>query len=252
MYMRVWQARVNPERWSEIRQVYEEKVIASLQNVNGCLFASLMQNESHPDECMSMTLWAEQTQADAYGKSGLFQSLVDEFRPFLADSAEWRIQLSKDLTVKYEPVPEESTVKSYSVAAQAKEPVGGGGRPQSMYVRIVSPKIRPGKMEEFKRIYAQEILPVLREVKGCRYAYLTEGAKDKNEIISVTIWDTPQDVENYETGGIFEKLREKVTHTFSELYQWKMKLEKDTGKPVVTSDDMTVRHYHVVTGKSFS
>ncbi len=251
MYMRVWQARVNPERLSEIRQVYEEKVIASLQNVNGCLFASLMQSESRPDECISMTLWAEQTHAEAYGKSRLFQSLVDEFRPFLADSAEWKIQLSNEMTVKYEPIPEEPTVKSFSVAAPSEEAIREKERPQTMYVRIVSPKIRPGKMEEFKRIYAKEILPALREVKGCRYAYLTESTKDKNEVVSITIWDSQLDAENYETGGLFDQLREKVKHTFSELYQWKMKLEKDTGKPVVTSDDMTVMHYHVVTGKSF-
>ena len=251
MYMRVWQARVRPERLSEIRQVYEEKVIASLQKVNGCLFASLMQSEAKPDECISMTLWDDQSHAEDYARSGLFQSLVDEFRPFLADSTEWKIQLSKEMTVKYEPVPEEPSVKSYSVAAQTREVMRGGEKPESMYVRIVSPKIRPGKMDEFKRIYANEILPVLHAVKGCRYAYLTEGAKDKNEVISVTIWESQLDAENYETGGLFDKMKEKVKHTFSELYQWKMKLEKETGKPVATSEDMTVKHYHVVTGKSF-
>jgi quinol monooxygenase YgiN len=250
MYMRIWQAKVKPERLSDIRQVYEEKVIPSLQNVHGCMFASLMQSEAQPDECISMTLWDDQSRAEAYAKSDLFRALVDDLKPFLADSTEWRIQLSKELTIEYEPVPEEPTVKSYSVAAQT-EAVMSGGRPQSMYVRIVSPRIRPGKMEEFKQIYANEVLPVLHSVKGCRYAYLTEGAKDKNEVISVTIWDSQREAEDYETGGLFDQMKNKVKHTFSELYQWKMKLEKDAGKPVATSEDMTVKHYNVVTGKSF-
>jgi len=252
MYMRVWQARVKPERLPEIRQVYEEKVIPSLQNVSGCLFASLMQSEGQPDECVSMTLWDGQAHAEAYARSDLFRSLVDELRPFLADSTEWKIQLSKELTLEYGPVQEEPTVKSYSVAEPTAEKIMAREQPQLMYVRVVSPKIRPGMMDEFKRIYADEILPVLREVRGCRYAYLTEGTKDKNEVISVTIWDSQKDAEDYETGGIFDLLKEKVRHTFSELYQWKMKLEKESGKPVVTSEDMMVKHYNVVTGKSFT
>lgn len=251
MYMRVFQARVKPERLSELRRMYEEKVIPALQNVTGCLFASLMQSEAQPDECISLTLWDEQSHAEAYASSELFQSLLQEARPYFADSVEWKIQLSKELTLEYEPVPEEPTVKSYSVTMPSSETIIAQEQHQSMFVRIVSPKIRPGMMEEFKRIYAEEILPALREVKGCRYAYLTEGTKDKNEVISVTIWDSQQDAENYETGGMFDRLKEKVKHTFSELYQWKMKLEKDIGKQVVTSEDMTVKHYHVVTGKGF-
>ncbi len=143
-------------------------------------------------------------------------------------------------------------MKSYSVAEPTAEKIAVREQPQLIYVRVVSPKIRPGMMEEFKRIYAEEILPVLREVKGCRYAYLTEGTKDKNEVISVTIWDSQKDAENYETGGLFDLLKGKVRQTFSELYQWKRKLEKDSGKPVVTSEDMMVKHYNVVTGKSFT
>jgi heme-degrading monooxygenase HmoA len=94
-------------------------------------------------------------------------------------------------------------------------------------------------------------LPALRQVKGCRYAYLTENAKEKNRIISLTIWDSKQDAEAYEQSGLFESLKTKIEHTFAEIYQWKMQLEKDSGGQVVTSEEMTVGGYKVVAGKSF-
>ncbi|MFQ5584099.1 MAG: antibiotic biosynthesis monooxygenase family protein, partial [Calditrichia bacterium] len=120
-----------------------------------------------------------------------------------------------------------------------------------MYVRIVSAKIQPGKMEEFRNLYSTEIIPALRETPGCRYAFLTENLQEENEIISVTIWDSKEDAQYYEESGRFEELTKKVAHTLSSLYQWKMALQKKTGERVKTSDDLKVTHYNVVTGKKF-
>ena len=38
----------------------------------------------------------------------------------------------------------------------------------------------------------------------------------------------------------FDELTEKVKHTFSEIYQWKMHLEKETGRHVVTSSEINI------------
>jgi heme-degrading monooxygenase HmoA len=106
-------------------------------------------------------------------------------------------------------------------------------------------------MDEFKKLYADIIIPTLKKTPGCQYAYLTESMQEENQIISLTIWDSKEDADRYEKSGRFKELVEKVKHTFSELYQWKMALEKETGKKAKTSEDLEVSRYSVVTGKSF-
>ena len=251
MYMRLVQMNVNPERLPEMREFYDQKVIPALKAINGCVFASLMRSEEHPGEGISMTLWDNQANAEAYGNSELYRNLIEGIKSFLAESAEWKVQLSKDLTLEYVPVVEEPLVKSYSVGAFKEGAASLGDKPQSMYVRIVAPEVRPGKLEDFERIYSNEIIPALRSVKGCRYAYLTEGWKNNVELFSVTVWDSQQDVENYEQSGLFNSLSDKLKDMYSELYQWKMQLDKDSGKKVVTSEETPVEHYRVVTGVRF-
>jgi heme-degrading monooxygenase HmoA len=120
-----------------------------------------------------------------------------------------------------------------------------------MYVRIVSAKIQEGKLGEFRHLYTKEVLPALKKTPGCRYAFLTEKIQEENEIISCTIWDSKEDAQHYEDSGRFAELTKKVEHTLSGLYQWKMALQKKSGKEVRTSEDLKVTHYNVVTGKKF-
>ena len=251
MYMRLLQIKIKPEKLPELQQVYETKVIPALQNLPGCRHASLIHGAHHTDECISLTLWDSQENAEAYAQSGLFQQLFQAAQPFLADSSEWKIQLSAELKLEYLPVIEEPVVKSYDVDAATDAQALPQAQTAFMYLRIVSAKITPGKLEEFRRLYAEEIIPALRSVPGCRYAFLTESLETQNEVISVTIWDSRQEAQNYEQSGLFEQLTQKVKHTFSELYQWKMALEQAQRGQAATSEDLTVKHYRVVTGESF-
>lgn len=251
MFMRVVQMKINPDKLGGFRRHYDEKILPELQKVPGCLCASLMQSDHHPDEFVSMTLWDKQNHAESYEQGGLFQKLLAESRPFLNDSSEWKIQLTKDFTLEYQPVAEEPIVKSFRVVEQKNSDVCAAEEAQLMYMRIVSVIIKPEKLDEFKQLYRDEIIPALRAVKGCRYAYLSESIKEANEVFSVTIWDSKNDAENYESSGLFDELKEKVKHTFSELYQWKMALEKESSKILTTSDDLKVDYYSIVAGRSF-
>jgi heme-degrading monooxygenase HmoA len=91
----------------------------------------------------------------------------------------------------------------------------------------------------------------LRKVPGCKYAFLTQNLQQEDEFFSITIWENKQAAENYEKSGLFKEYIGKVQHTFADLYQWKMKLEEQSGKKVVTSEDAALEQYSVVTGKNF-
>ncbi|MFI5251680.1 MAG: antibiotic biosynthesis monooxygenase [Bacteroidota bacterium] len=251
MYMRLVEMKVDPVKLPEMREFYERTAIPALHAVRGCLFATLIQSNEHIGECISMTLWNTQAEAEEYGKSRIYSTLAEKIRTYLSHSNEWKIELSKDLTLEMVPILEEPIVKSYPIGAFENGINTPSDTPQLLYVRIVGPKIRQGMLEEFKQIYAREILPVLKKVRGCRYAFVTVGGKDKSDVMSVTVWDSQAAADEYEASGLFDQLKEKLMHTFTELYQWKMGLDKDTDTKTFTSDDMTVKHYQVVTGESF-
>jgi len=251
MYMRLVHAKYKPEELSQIQQVYNDKIIPRLQQTEGCLGVCVIISELHPDEGISMTLWKTKEHAEAYEKSGVYQELLDKVKPHLSDTAEWKVQLSEDLTLEYHPVTEEPVIKTYVAAAQMEKEIPPREKTHLMYVRIVSVGIQPGKMEEFKQIYTNEILPALKDLEGCGFAFMTENIEEKDTALCVTIWDSKQDAEAYENTGLFQMLKRKVEHTFSGFYQWKMALEKEFGGHVVTSKNFKVDIYSVVTGKSF-
>jgi heme-degrading monooxygenase HmoA len=120
-----------------------------------------------------------------------------------------------------------------------------------MYLRIVSVRVQPKKMNELRAVYAGEIIPALLSTTGCRYAYLTEGIEETDEAISVTIWNSKEDADSYEREGGFSELLSKVRHTFLEVYQWKMALRREFNGEVVSSGDYDIEGYSIVSGRRF-
>jgi quinol monooxygenase YgiN len=249
--MRFVQLRINPEYTSKFYEFYKDKVISELQDISGCLFVSLIQGESEQSEFISLTLWETKNQARLYGKSELYKKFINEIKPFLAESAEWKIQLTKDLNLDYLPIQEEPVLKQYTVTETEEKNVSDPSTNTKMHVRIVAVKIQEGKLEEFRLLYKNEILTVLKKTPGCRYAFLSENLQDKNEILSITIWNSKKDSEEYEQKGQFDMLQNKVKHTLDSFYQWKMVLDNRPDVNIKTSADMKISHYEIVTGKNF-
>ncbi|MGA9121460.1 MAG: antibiotic biosynthesis monooxygenase family protein [Bacteroidota bacterium] len=250
MYMRLVQFDVTRGAGIPVRDFYTGRIIPALQGVTGCRYAGLMQSVSHPDQCISLTLWDNQEGAREYEKEGVFQQLMDEMRPYLSSSSDFTVRLSENLTLEYVPVPNEPVVRTFPIAERSDNPGSTFDPGNAMWLRIVSLKILPGKLDEFKRLYAEQTIPVLRKVKGCRHVYLLESDERSHEVLSVTRWDTQKDAEAYEESGVFEQLLEKQKHTLSGLYQWKRGLGKEQASLSATSDDVMVEHYTVLTGQN--
>jgi quinol monooxygenase YgiN len=196
-----------------------------------------------------MTLWDTQAHAKAYAASDLYQGFRVKTRDFLAGSTEWKVQLSPDLTLETVHDVEEPVVKSYAIE-QFEDGKTVASDSAQLYVRIVALKVNHGKMDEFRNVFADIILPSLRHVKGCRYAFLTEGDSE-DEVLSVTIWRSVADATAYEASGMVEQFLDKLADTFSGLYQWKMGLDKEQRDTLVTTEDVKVSHYEVITGETF-
>jgi heme-degrading monooxygenase HmoA len=106
-------------------------------------------------------------------------------------------------------------------------------------------------LEEFRKIYDNEIHPEYQKMEGCRFTFMTQSGEEENTVLCVSLWDGKKHVEEYERSGLFEKFREKTRHTFSEFYRWKMKLEGKSGPSAKSPEEMKEDTYRVVTGKSF-
>lgn len=250
MYMRLTQLKVKPEGIPHLGDAYLAQVVPRLRQMPGCKCANLLQSRSHPETVISLTLWESAEDAEAYENSEVFREIMHDVEPYLAEAADWKIRLSKDLELEYAPVPEEPVIESYNVAVHAGQEDSPFGACR-MYTRIVSHSVQPDKVNEFKQIYREEILPALHNTDGCCYAYLMQGAKSEDELISITIWDSQEAAEQYESSGQYQACLARLKHTFSRLYQWKMALERDKNLQVRTSDDVSLAHYAVVAGKCF-
>jgi len=250
MFLRIVQGTISAENAFGFRRFYQDEVIPALEETPGCEGATLVQNDHSKEEFMSLSLWKDQKYATDYESSERYKGLIEKIKPVLADSSEWRVQLSEDFTVEYKPVEQEPVVKSYNIVELDKETVELPESSPKLYMRIVSVKIAQDKEDEFQELYRSEILPTLKTVKGCRYAFLSQGIPTDNEWLSVTVWDSQQDGDDYENSGVFDTLTEKVAHTFSSIYQWKMKLE-ESGRQSATTEDLKVDEYAVVAGRTF-
>ena len=251
MFMRLLQLSIQGQYSRNFRLFYDATVIPKLKEMQGCKFVALIESGLNDNEFISLTLWEKQEQAESYEKGEVYKELNDRIRSYLSDSAEWKVQLSENLELEYKPTKEEPVIQKYNVALQSEPEMKESNQRSLLYVRIVSLTLQKGKEEEFKRIYSSEIIPALLSTKGCQYAYLTQNIENTNSYISVTIWDSKKDADEYENSGRFDELVKKVMHTFSDFYRWKLALEKETTSNVKTSDDMQVTKYTMVTGKKF-
>jgi len=249
--MRLVEASVvkGKEEWLE--RVYEDSILHSLEKTPGCVFAGLMYSVDRSNKYLSLTIWNDQQDAENYVKNGGFKKNLEIVNPALTDSQEWKIRLSKDHEIEYTPIPDNPVVKSYNTH-KTNVPVPESHQVLRYYMRVLSLMINPGKAEEFSNLYHKYILPKLKQVKGCKYAFLIEDSAGKNEFLSFTIWDNPDSIFEYENNGMFQSLIDGVKHTFNELYQWKLSLEETPGSiKSITSQDIDIQTFTVVSSKKF-
>ena len=75
-----------------------------------------------------------------------------------------------------------------------------------MYVRMTFFKTKPGKLDELRNIYVNEVIPLHKGHKGIRFVHLLECIESPDEGISITAWDSKGDREAYEKSGDYGKI----------------------------------------------
>lgn len=252
MFIRLVEATVRRDDEAKLETVYSDLIIPVLEETKGCIFAGLLKNLEHTTIYISLTIWENEESAQDYVSSGRYDVNVDQVRPLLEDSSEWKIQLSRDNMIEYTPVSNDLVVRSYPVT-DSEKPLSEQVSNQNSYLRIISHKVKEGSQNEFTDIYTTEILPDLKNIEGCKYAFLVNNTDNDGEMLSFSIWDSLDHVRRYEEEGKFEDFLSKLSHTLGDLYQWKMALSENPSSPrTITSQDIGIDKYTLITGKKFS
>lgn len=249
MYVRFVKLRIKPGMEAAYERYFSTHDAPTMMQNDGCLFAHLVQDESDRDSFIALSFWKSEAHAREYEESGRYAALIARNRPFLEDSAEWRMQLTENLELSYVPVAIEPEVEAFDVAASTIDDVPDERGLSHMYLRIVEGKTDSGMVEDFASAYRQHVIPALRQVDGCRYAYLAAG-RNENEIMSVTLWESKAHAIAYESSGRFGELLATVRPWMSSLTQWKMALDPSKQSMTVTSEDIAVRGFRVLGGES--
>ena len=84
-----------------------------------------------------------------------------------------------------------------------------------MFVRLTYLNFLPGKMEEAKRIYNSELVPIVKRQKGNLDCRMLEPLDKTDDYISMTMWDTKEDADAYHSSGVYKQMVDQVKNTFS-------------------------------------
>ncbi len=84
-----------------------------------------------------------------------------------------------------------------------------------MYVRLTYLKFLPGKVEEAKRIYNSELVPVVKKQKGNLDCKMLEPIDNADDYISMTVWDSKEDADAYQASGVYRQLVDRVRDSYA-------------------------------------
>lgn len=244
MFVRFVRLQVREGAAGDFKTFYEEKVIPALQATDGCLFAGLLQPWQGQDH-QSFTIWESPDHARAYEESGLYHSLLRGAEPMLSSSTSWQVRLGSDPEETLDRERREIPPEGYTV--EVGDGTEGLDAPQpSTYVRIVSIRVAEGRLADFRAVYEKNVLPVLKERPGCRGAFLAEGIGERNEFLSISLWDREESAVRYEMSGEFDRLTYTLQDMFSRVHEWRMSLDSP-GEGALDAPD--VEGYHFVTAR---
>lgn len=79
-----------------------------------------------------------------------------------------------------------------------------------MHVRTTLVKFLPDYIEQAKKIYYEEIAPVVRQQRGNTGIWLLEPTDKAEDFISLTQWKSKADADAYDNSGLYKNLVKKL------------------------------------------
>ena len=71
-------------------------------------------------------------------------------------------------------------------------------------------KVKPGKGNEFARMFERDIASSSVKLKGLRRLYLLRSVKKEDDFVVLSLWDSEEDASRYASGGQFSRNATKL------------------------------------------
>jgi len=82
-----------------------------------------------------------------------------------------------------------------------------------MFARLTYIDVQPEHHDELRRIYNEEVIPIVRKQKGNIGIWLMEPTDLlSTEYISLTEWISAEDAESYDSSGTYKGLVDNLNH----------------------------------------
>jgi len=190
MFLRMVTHIIRAEESERNAQVYADSILSALRSTPGCAFASLLQNTQNAQECISLTIWNSRKESNEYEESGLYRKLVDELRPFFAESTEWKLELSENLSLEYTPVKVEPTVERFDDSVAGSDNISRlKAKPFAAHILEVT--VREDQSSAFETKFASDIHPKYEAHKGFIDLVLV---REHHKFHIVSFWDETVDL----------------------------------------------------------
>jgi heme-degrading monooxygenase HmoA len=66
-----------------------------------------------------------------------------------------------------------------------------------MFARVLRCKVKPGMWDDYERYYNEKVVPPTQKMKGFQERRLLRSLDNPDEGISICVWKTKEDLENY-------------------------------------------------------
>ena len=96
-----------------------------------------------------------------------------------------------------------------------------------MFVRLVSCKFLPEKVNAARKVFVDEIIPALQKQNGLIQVRFLEPTEKVGDFISMTEWRTKEDAEAYERTGLYHKLVTMLEPFYTKPPELKTYTEKE-------------------------
>jgi heme-degrading monooxygenase HmoA len=95
MFIRIVAARVEPSRYAELEQRYDEEVAPALLATKGCRAAFLVEGVSTRSRALSVTVWDSEQDALRYEASGSYDEQVSKLSEFFSGLYQWKLSVGQ-------------------------------------------------------------------------------------------------------------------------------------------------------------
>jgi heme-degrading monooxygenase HmoA len=86
------------------------------------------------------------------------------------------------------------------------------------YVMMSWGKLRKGAWDQYEKHFKDEVAPTIDTIKGLQWRGILPNTEDPDEGISISLWETLEDLQNYERSEQRRALINSVEHVFTGEY----------------------------------